>query len=354
MPQDISGLELARTFYRDAVEPMLDRPHAAGLIGEGSEVLGYDDARSRDHEWGPRLQVFVDAADVDRTRETIAAHPPAEYGGYPTSWFSLLEGRSTHHIEVATAQQWLAARLPTIPWDRADAAAWLSIPQQHLLQLTAGELFRDDLGDMSRLRADYAWYPLDVWRWMIAAHWHLLGNIVPVIGRTLERGDERGARLHIGRACELMMEMAFLQERRYRPYAKWLGRAFDDLSASESLGPLLDRALQHADPTAISDALLLLARRHNGLRIAEEVTPVISDFAVGINDAVRPYPVLNTPELIDATVDSIEDPRLRDLPRVGSIDQLTHADDLLINFTTWPAELAAEYRRQLGAGSPGG
>lgn len=354
MPQDIPGLELARSFYRDAVEPMLDRPHAAGLLGEGSEVLGYDDARSRGHEWGPRLQVSVDAADVDRTREAIAARLPAEHCGYSTSWFSLLEGCSTHHIEVATAQQWLTARIPTIPWEEPDAAAWLSIPQQHLLQLTAGELFRDALGDMSRLRAAYAWYPLDVWRWMIAAHWHLLGNIVPIIGRTLERGDERGARLHIGRACELMMEMAFLQERRYRPYAKWLGRAFDDLSASEFLGPLLDRALQRADPAAISDALLLLARRHNGLRITEEVTPVISDFAVGINDAVRPYPVLNTSEIIDATVTAIEDPRLRDLPRVGSIDQLSHADDLLINFTSWPAALATEYRRQLGAGSSGG
>jgi hypothetical protein len=354
MPQDISGLELARTFYRDAVEPLLDRPHAAALIGEGSEVLGYDDARSRDHEWGPRLQVFVHAADVDSTRKSIAAHLPAEYAGYPTQWFSLLEGRSTHHIEVASAEQWLAARIPSIPWQEPDAAAWLSIPQQHLLQLTAGELFRDDLGDMSRLRAAYAWYPLDVWRWMIAAHWHLLGNIVPIIGRALECGDRRGARLHIGRTCELMIEMAFLQERRYRPYAKWLGRAFGSLAASASLGPLLDRALQEVDQAAISDALLLLAHRHDGLRITEEVAPAISDFAVGINDAVRPYPVLNTSELIDATVSSIEDPRLRELPRVGSIDQLTHADDLLINFTTWPAELAAEYRRQLGAASPDG
>lgn len=307
--------------------------------------------------------MIVSDADVTAVRleqvpcggETHADAPvPAEFAGYPTSWFPLLEGRSTHHIEVASAQQWLASRLPSIPWEEPDAAAWLSIPQQHLLQLTAGELFRDDLGDMSRLRAAYAWYPLDVWRWMIAAQWHLLGNIVPIIGRTLECGDGRGARLHIGRACELMMEMALLQERRYRPYAKWLGRAFDDLSASASLGPLLDRALQHADPRAISDALLLLARRHDGLRIAEEVTPVIRDFAVGINDAVRPYPVLNTAELIDAAVASIEDPRLRDLPRVGSIDQLTHADDLLINFTTWPAELAAEYRRQLEVEPQGG
>lgn len=347
MAHDIPGLDLSRFFYRDVVAPLLDRPHTACLIGEGSEVLGYDDAMSRDHEWGPRLQLFVQAADVDHVRDAISSGLPDEYCGFPTSWFSLLEGRVDHHIEITTAEQWLAARLPTIPWQGADPADWLSIPQQHLLQLTAGDVFRDDLGDVSRLRADYAWYPVDIWRWMIAAQWHLLGNVVPMLGRTAGRGDRRGSRILVGRTCELMMEMAFLQERRYRPYGKWLGRAFDDLPLAAELAPLLDRALGEVHLAPVMDALLLLAERHDDLGITATVRPVISDFAVGVNEAVRPYPALNTAELIDATVASIVDPRLRDLPRVGSIDQLTHADDLLVNFTPWPSRLTAEFRRQL-------
>lgn len=349
MQPAINGLDLARSFYRDSVAPLLECAHTASLIGEGSEVLGYDDARSRDHEWGPRLQLFVDSVDVRRTQGAIAAGLPAEHCGFRTSWFSLIEGRSTHHIEISTTEQWLTARLPSIPREEVDSAAWLSIPQQHLLQLTAGEVFHDDLGNLTRLRDAFAWYPVNIWRWMIAAQWHLLGNVVPIIGRTLEHGDQRGARLHVSRACELMMEMAFLQERRYSPYAKWLGRAFGDLGAANELGPLLDHALRDTDPAPIIDALVLLAGGHNNLGITAAVTPIISDFAVGINDAVRPYPVLNTSEFIDATVSSIEDPRLRDLPRVGSIDQLTHADDLLINFTQWPSDLAAQYRRQLAS-----
>ncbi|APX33809.1 hypothetical protein BH708_15030 [Brachybacterium sp. P6-10-X1] len=53
----------------------------------------------------------------------------------------------------------MASRLPTIPAEPADAAAWLAIPQQHLLQLTAGEVFHDDIGEITAWREAFEWYP---------------------------------------------------------------------------------------------------------------------------------------------------------------------------------------------------
>jgi hypothetical protein len=49
-----SGIELARLYYTEAVAPILKAHfpgvlHSAGLIGPGSEVLGFDDEMSRDH-----------------------------------------------------------------------------------------------------------------------------------------------------------------------------------------------------------------------------------------------------------------------------------------------------------------
>jgi hypothetical protein len=46
------GLSLARDFYREVVQGLVDRPHAACLLGGGSDVLGYDQPRSTDHELG--------------------------------------------------------------------------------------------------------------------------------------------------------------------------------------------------------------------------------------------------------------------------------------------------------------
>ena len=64
--REVKGLELAKRFYLECVKPLIeeripeiDRQYAAGLIGFGSDVLGNDDEWSKDHEWGPRLIIFL-------------------------------------------------------------------------------------------------------------------------------------------------------------------------------------------------------------------------------------------------------------------------------------------------------
>jgi hypothetical protein len=73
----IKGVELSRRFYGELVDPWLGRAfpslrHAAALIGYGSELLGFDDAMSQDHNWGPRVLLFVSQADFDADAERIA------------------------------------------------------------------------------------------------------------------------------------------------------------------------------------------------------------------------------------------------------------------------------------------
>lgn len=199
MTDFIPGIELARAFYADAVSELVDVPHTACLIGEGSEVLGYDSPRSTDHEWGPRVQLFVAAEQVDGVRAAIAGGLPTEYRGYPTAWFSLAEQRVAHHVEINTLREWLLSHFRVDFIAGLDFATWLALPQQHLLQLTRGEVFRDDSGELSELRASLMWYPTDVWRWLLAAQWHFVAGIEPLLGRTLESGDIRGGRLLVHR-----------------------------------------------------------------------------------------------------------------------------------------------------------
>lgn len=80
----LAGLDLAGSFYEDVVRPRLAAiEHSAALIGPGSDVLGYDDLRSTDHFWGPRLQIFVGDSDLRAAGEALQDLPD-EHMGWPT------------------------------------------------------------------------------------------------------------------------------------------------------------------------------------------------------------------------------------------------------------------------------
>ena len=111
MPEFMPGLELSRVFHAEAVQPILERhfaglPYAAGRLDTGSEELGFDTARSMDHWWGPRLQVFVrtedDApelrADIKRV---LGDELPFEVRGYSTH---------LHEVDVATGSVFMQHR----------------------------------------------------------------------------------------------------------------------------------------------------------------------------------------------------------------------------------------------------
>ena len=88
----IPGLELSRLLYAEIVRPVLGSAYpglrySAALIGPGSEVLGFDSARSTDHDWGPRLQVFLaDDGLAAEITELLGQRLPETFRGWPVAW----------------------------------------------------------------------------------------------------------------------------------------------------------------------------------------------------------------------------------------------------------------------------
>src|SRR5581483_7403542 len=100
---------------------------------------------------------------------------------------------------------------------------WLSFPQQELLCLTAGEVFYDGLCEVEKIRRKLAYYPHDVWLYLLACQWTRIAQEEAFVGRCGEAGDELGSRVTAARLVRDLMRLCFLFEKRYTPYTKWLG-----------------------------------------------------------------------------------------------------------------------------------
>jgi hypothetical protein len=344
----VGGLELSGLFYEEAVEPILASrcpglAHSAALIGYGSEVLGYDAPRSTDHEWGPRLLLFLTEKDhrshAARLTEILRHELPPEFRGHPTHFgepdregVRLPEMRTSgpvdHKVEVHTVRGFFASWTGLDPLGGIGPTDWLSVPQQRLLEVTAGRVYHDGLGELGEARATLAYYPRDVWLYLLSAQWRRVGQLEAFVGRTGEAGDGPGSRLIAASLVRDLMGLCFLIERRYAPYAKWFGTAFSGLRCAPELGAHLEGALAAASwkerEARLSRAYEAVARMHNALGVTPQLETGVTPFHG------RPYLVLHAERFAAALENALADPRVRSLPRgVGSADQITDNTDVL-------------------------
>jgi len=359
----LPGLQLCERFYHDAVAPILERHfprlrYGAGRLGTGSDVLGFDTARSMDHDWGPQAELYLRDADYSDDlaadiRRVMADDLPFEIAGYPThvatpevhgGFLTATSQRPiSHKVHVSSARRFFGRYLGVDPLDAAglSAAAWLAIPEQHLRTVTVGGVFRDDLGELARAREVLRWYPHDVWLYLLAAEWRRIEQEEPFMARCADVGDELGSRVVAARLAREVMHLCFLMERQYAPYSKWFGTAFSRLACAPRVGQVLNAALAaddwHVRERHLSTAYTLVAEMHNALEITESIPPHISAFYD------RPYQVIHGDRFWQAIVTRITDQGVRDLPRLaGSTSQWVDSTDVQI-YTNWFPRLRALY-----------
>ncbi|WBQ02604.1 DUF4037 domain-containing protein [Kribbella sp. CA-293567] len=324
----VPATTLSHGFHDEVIRPLLPEiPYAAALVGWGSDVLGYDTERSTDHDWGPRLHVFVDAHEVDRVTELIEPALPKQYKGHPVQYGSDTV-TPVHRITVTTVDGWLEEHLGVHNGRHLSLEDWLVTPQQKLLGVVAGAVYADD-GRLQVVRDALRWYPDDPWLWMLACQWSRVAQEEPFVQRTSEVGDELGSRIVAARLVRDLMRLALLMERAYAPYTKWLGTAFARLGHPDGLDRDLDQALAaHALPQrehALTTAYEKVARRHNALALTAPVDPSPRPF----HD--RPALILDAGRFEQACLDRVSDQRLKDLGLIGTIDQFADNTDVLSN-----------------------
>jgi hypothetical protein len=359
----LPGLDLSRLLYEDAVAPLLAEEYpglryAAARIGSGSEVLGYDAERSADHEWGPRLYLFVDrgaaVALAEPIRRLLSERLPKTIAGWPTNFrenddpldpvgrMEETAGPVNHRIAVHTVPDWLQSQLGL---NQAEPTTldWLAMPQQRLAEVVGGAVYRDEPGELTQARERLAFYPDQVWRYLLACQWQRVSQEEAFVGRAAEAGDELGSAMVAGRLVREAMRLALLQSRRYAPYNKWLGSAFAELAVAKPLTPTLQAAIwatNYAEREhSLAQAFGTIGGVQNELGLTAPVDPTPRLYHG------RPFLVLHAERFAEALRATLEDAELRSAPLTGSVDQWADSTDLL--------DESAAIRATLGALLPG-
>ncbi len=353
MPPFIPGRELSRRFYDEAVRPILldvypRLAHAAGHLGSGSDVLGFDTEMSRDHDWGPSVTLVLaerDAGLIEPLRTLLAERLPRVFLGYPAGFIDSPDEPGTdipatsdstgplrHHVFPTTLRRLTAEHLGWSYGQPLEPADWLSIPSQRLRSMVEGAIHHDDSGELTELAECLAWYPRDVWLYLLACGWQRIGQEDHLMSRAGYVGDELGSALIGSRLARDAMTLCFLYERRYAPYPKWFGSAFQQLVCAGELTPLLWRAQTAVTwrerEAVLGEVMVELGHLHNRSNLTLPLETQTRFFFS------RPFQVIQAERYVTALLAEVRDPlvgRLLDRPLIGGVDQFSDNTDLRSN-----------------------
>ena len=245
----MKGLELSRAYFEEYGRPMLEADFsdllpllAVGLAGSGSECLGFDDGVSRDHDFEPGFCMFIPSEDVLSRQDTFKlerayAKLPKEFGGAQRQLLSPVGGARRGPIRTA---EFFAEKVG--PADgRLTTEQWLNTPDHALLEATNGEIWLDNLGEVTAIRERLAYYPEDVRRKKLAGQLLLMAQAGQYnYRRCVAHGETAAAQLAAFEFTRATTSAIFLLNGRYQPFYKWAFRALRALPTLSIEAELLE------------------------------------------------------------------------------------------------------------------
>lgn len=283
----MKGLELCKKFYFEHGEPMLkgEFPEildkiAVGLMGSGSECLGYDDEISQDHDFEGGFCIFLPGEDIVDRRvafklERAYAKLPKEFMGFKRSPLSPVGGNRHGVIRMAD----FFTDKTGSPDGTLSTRDWLCIPEQALLEATNGCVFFDGLGELSKIRESLSYLPEDIRLKKLAGHLLNMGQAGQYnFSRCIGRQDTAGAQMAVFELVKSALCVIFLLNKRYIPYYKWSFRALLELDVLSSLHAPLEYLISSGNTPDLSRKKQEIIESVCSLIIDELRTQGLSDY----------------------------------------------------------------------------
>ena len=308
----MKGLELARSYWEAFGREMLDRDFpdlkekiAVGLCGSGSEVLGYDDSVSRDHDFEPGFCLFLPGEDVVDRREAFQlerayAKLPQEFMGFSRARMSPVGGNRHGVLRLA---DFLQEKTGT-PDGSLSVRQWLSVPEQNLLEITRGEIWLDASGFFTVIRQTLSRFPEDIRLRKLSGELLIMNQSGQYnFRRCLDHGETASAMLAVHEFVHAALHALHLLEAAYLPYYKWAFRSLRAFSQDRTFqaNRLESLLFGSADADALEDRELVMAD------LCQELTEELQD--QGLSDAS----CCDLEQHAYSVADHIQDPEIRNM-----------------------------------------
>jgi len=212
-----------------------------GLVGDGSECLGFDDKISRDHDWGLGFCIWIDKQDyqsIGTKLQNIYKSLPESFGGYKARTTSRWGKERIGVLETGRFYQ----RYLGLPGAPETLKQWLVISEHALASATNGKIFIDSSGTFSTIRKTLLnGYPHDVKLKKIAARCMAAGREGQYnYPRAIQRKEIYAAAQAEMKFLEAALSLVFLINNRYLPFYKWAQRTVRELP---NLGLFTDQTI---------------------------------------------------------------------------------------------------------------
>lgn len=300
----MNGLELSKAYYKEFGEGMLKERFpdlseriATGLIGSGSECLGYDDEISRDHDFEPGFCIFIPGEDVVSSRECFLlerayAKLPDEFMGFKRQQVSPVGGNRHGVIRL---EDFFVQRIGSKNGELTDTG-WLRIPEHYLLEVTAGEIYFDGYGLLTKVRENLRYMPEDVRKKKLAGHLLSMAQSGQYnYYRLVKRSEEGAAQLALCEYVKSGIQVVYLLNRTYMPYYKWAFRGMRDLPVLSGLEKTFEMLLTTPNDegnvltkaNAVEDAAGMIIAELKKQMLSEADCGDLEKHAYSVNDSVK-------------------------------------------------------------------
>ncbi len=276
-----SGLDICRAFYETYGRKMIEEQFpeyahkiAVGLVGEGSDCFGYDDATSRDHDWGPSFCMWL----TDETYEAIGTKLQRAYEALPDEFKGFrrtMSARGKARRGVQKISDFYRYFVGTDDYSRID---FTRVEDYALAACTNGEVFTDEEGIFSDMRENLLkGYPEHVQFLKLAEDAAKVSQCGQYNNlRMLERGDAFTTHLMNAECCRHAMRLLHHLQNVYPPHDKWLKKSTLALEGGRKLLELMKNLITAKDALQMNKSGELLGEFLAGRMYAAHVISDVS------------------------------------------------------------------------------